>query len=184
MSMFSYLLCKVQNWKYMLFLLQTWSVLIDLLGITWTEFIHDSILPPFPSFWALCSKLASYCKSADVFLAACLTFCSAELMLASIFSSSLLLPKTSGPSEGENQFKLPPGTGTPYELVHFSKLTVFHCLLRETLLCLTESIQSTRMMDSLSVTGFQRFSLGRTESDLYGLGYAYSSLTAHAWSLF
>lgn len=105
-------------------------------------------------------------------------------MLASIFSSSLLLPKTSGPSEGENQFKLPPGTGTPYELVHFLKLTVFHCLLRETLLCLTESIQSTQMMESLSVSGFKKFSFGWTESDLYGLGYAYSSLTAHAGSFF
>lgn len=88
-------------------------------------------------------------------------------MLASLFSSSLLLPKTSGPSEGENQFKLPSGTGTPYELVHFFKLPVFHCLLRETLLCLTEIIQSTQMMESLSVTGFKRFSLGWTKSDLY-----------------
>lgn len=70
----------------------------------------------------------------------------------------------------------------PQELVHLFKLTVFHCLLRETLLCLTESIQSTQMMESLSVTGFKRFSLGWTESDLYGLGYAYSSLTAHAGS--
>lgn len=61
-SVFCFVKSRTENTHFLL------SILIDLLGKTRSEFIHNSVLPPFTSIWVSCSKLASYCKSSeDVF---------------------------------------------------------------------------------------------------------------------